>query len=96
MRVVWFVILGLWGALNLFYWPFWLAQADKSMRTTYAYANCGRFLLLNFLPVLVLLLVVAVLTFVSVQTTVPFGVGLMVWVTLIAETAVAQSLEHQA
>jgi hypothetical protein len=47
LRMVWVVALVLWGSLNLFYWPFWLAQDDKSMWNTYA--NCGRFFAAEYL-----------------------------------------------
>lgn len=90
LRVVWIGGLVVWGSLNLFYWPFWLAQADKSMRTTYA--NCGRFLLLNVWQGPLLVLVCVALAVVSVVTTLPFTLALMVWLALLAETAVRQSL----
>ena len=90
LRGVWIAALLVWGSLNLFYWPFWLAQADKSMRTTYA--NCGRFLLLNVWQGPLLVAFCAVLTAVSVLTTLPFSLALMVWLALLGETAVRQSL----
>lgn len=90
LRAVWIGGLVVWGSLNLFYWPFWLAQADKSMRTTYA--NCGRFLLLHVWPAPLLVAFCAALTVASVLTTLPFTLALMVWLALLAETAVRQSL----
>ncbi len=90
LRLVWIVALLLWGSLNLFYWPFWLAQADKSMRTTYA--NCGRFLLMNAWQAPVLILACLILAVLSVFTTLPFALALFVWLALLAETAVRQSV----
>jgi hypothetical protein len=94
LRMVWVVALVLWGSLNLFYWPFWLAQDDKSMWNTYA--NCGRFLLLNIWQTPLLLLVCAVLTVLSVAATLPFTMALMVWLGLLAGTAVRHSLTWQS
>jgi hypothetical protein len=90
LRAVWIVALVLWGSLNLFYWPFWLAQSDKSMRTTYA--NCGRFLLLNIWQAPLIVFICAVLAVVSVLTTLPFTLARFVWLALLAETAVQQSM----
>lgn len=90
LRGVWLAALVVWVSLNLFYWPFWLAQADKSIRTTYA--NCGRFLLLNVWQGPLLVAFCALLTAVSVLTTLPFSLALMVWLALLGETAVRQSL----
>ncbi len=93
LRMVWLVALVLWGSLNLFYWPFWLEQDDKSLWNTYA--NCGRFLLLNIWQTPLLLLVCALLTVISVVTTLPFTLALMVWLGLLAGTAVRHSLAWQ-
>lgn len=90
LRMVWLAVLALWCSLNLFYWPFWLAQSDKSMRT--AYANCGRFLLLNVWQAPLLILACVVLAVLSVLTTLPFTLALFVWLALVAETAVRQSM----
>lgn len=90
LRVVWIAALVLWGSLNLFYWPFWLAQSDKSIRTTFA--NCGRFLLLNIWQAPLLVFACLVLTIVSVLTTLPFTLALFVWLALVAGLAVRQSM----
>ncbi|MBK8986696.1 MAG: hypothetical protein IPM39_11540 [Chloroflexi bacterium] len=93
LRVVWLLALTVWLGLNLVYWPFWLAQADKSMRNTYA--NGGRFLLLNPLGALGLTAVVALVLFVSLLTILPFVLGSMAWVALVGVTAVQSSLRRQ-
>lgn len=90
LRIVWIMVLLVWGSLNLFYWPFWLSQSDKSMRNTYA--NCGRFLLLNIWQAPLLVIVSVALVVISVLTTLPFTLALLVWLALLAETAVAHSL----
>ena len=94
---IWIIALILWGSLNLFYWPFWLEQADKSLRNTYA--NCGRFLLLNIWQAPLLIVICALLAVISVLTTLPFTLALLVWLALLGSTAVSHSLtatkQHQ-
>ena len=41
LRVVWGGVGLGWLMVNLFYWPFWLAQEDQSVKVTYQ--NVGRF-----------------------------------------------------
>ena len=90
LRFIWLLVLTIWLGLNLVYWPFWLAQTDKSLRNTYA--NCGRFLLLNPLGGLGLTAVSALALFVSSLTILPFVLGSMAWVALVGITAVQHSL----
>nr|MBP7592831.1 hypothetical protein [Chloroflexota bacterium] len=90
LRFIWLLVLTIWLGLNLVYWPFWLAQTDKSLRNTYA--NCGRFLLLNPLGGLGLTAVSALALFVSSLTILPFVLGSMAWVALVGVTAVQHSL----
>ena len=90
LRFIWLLVLTIWLGLNLVYWPFWLAQTDKSLRNTYA--NCGRFLLLNPLSGLGLTAVSALALFVSSLTILPFVLGSMAWVALVGVTAVQHSL----
>ena len=90
LRLIWLATLVIWLALNLFYWPFWLAQSDKSMRTTYA--NCGRFLLLNPWPALLLVVFSVMLAAISVATMLPFSLALICWLALIGIAAVQRSL----
>ena len=90
LRLLWIGGLTIWLMLNLFYWPFWLAQADKSLRTTYA--NCARFLLRHPLSALFLTAVSVALTAVSLITTLPFTLGLICWLALMGVVAVQQSL----
>lgn len=93
LRPLWVLATLLWLALNLFYWPFWLAQEEKGMRLTYA--NCVRFLLLNPWPALLLIVLCGLLTVVGVLTAAPLGLALMAWLALIGIAAVQQSLSLQ-
>lgn len=92
LRVVWLVGLVVWLALNLFYWPFYLAAEDHSLRNTYA--NCGRFWLLHPLPALVLFLVCLAVGVVALPFALPIVLGVVFWIALVAETAVRRSLEQ--
>jgi uncharacterized membrane protein YesL len=91
LRFIWAFLLILWMMFNLYYWPFWLAQEDKSMRTTYA--NCGRFLLLNPWPTLIITLICSLMLIVSVLTIIPLLIGAIAWLVLVGVTAVNRSLE---
>lgn len=90
LRLLWIAALSLWLALNLFYWPFWLAQEDRSLLNTYR--NCGRFLLLHPGLALALVILCVVLTAVSLVTTLPFTLALMCWLALVTLSAVRRSL----
>lgn len=91
LRLVWGTVLVIWLLLNLFYWPFWLSQEDKSWRTTVA--NCGRFLLLNPWTALVLFIFCAILITVSVLVTVPLAAGAVCLLALVGVTAVQRTLK---
>lgn len=92
-RLIWTVTLFVWFGLNLVYWPFWLAQEDKSLRTTYA--NAARFFLLNPVSGSLLVLVTFILTLVSLILTLPFTLALACWLASIATVAVQQSLQQR-
>lgn len=91
LRIIWMGTLSVWVMINLFYWPFWLAQEDRSMRTTYA--NCFRFLLLNPLSGLFLSFICITLLVVSSATMVPFILGATCFIALVGIGAVQHSLE---
>lgn len=93
LRLLWIAVLTVWLALNFSYWPFWLAQGDRSLVTTYR--NCGRFLLLH--PGLSLALIVFALTLAtaSLVLTLPFTLALMCWLALLGLVAVESSLAVQ-
>jgi uncharacterized membrane protein YesL len=93
LRTIWIITSFLWLTMNLLYWPFWLAQEDKRMRTVYQ--NCGRFLLINPGPSLVLGLFALLLALVSMASAIPLVAGLMAWLALLGVSAVRQSLNLQ-
>jgi len=90
LRWVWVVALLAWVALNLFYWPFYFAADDRSLRNTYA--NCARFWLLHPATATVLALVAVVVGIAGVSTLLPVILGAAFWLALVAETAVRRSL----
>lgn len=94
LRLLWVVGLLVWLGINLFYWPFWLAAADKSLRNTYA--NCARFWLLHPGAAFVLFAVCVVAGVVSLPFALPLVLGVMFLIALIAETAVRRSLERKS
>lgn len=93
LRWLWLAALLVWLGLNLFYWPFYLAAADRSWRNTYA--NCARFWLLHPLTAAVLLAVALVVGVAAVSTLLPVVLGAVFWLALVAEMAVRRSLELQ-
>lgn len=93
LRLIWGGGLILWVILNFFYWPFWLAQTDKSMRTTVA--NCGRFLLLNPFPAVTITVLGVVLLLLSLATTLPVFVAMMGWLSMLGVAAVEISLAEK-
>ncbi|MDT8307183.1 MAG: hypothetical protein RRC07_14725 [Anaerolineae bacterium] len=93
LRLLWVVTLFALFGLNLLYWPFWLAQDDKRLRTTYA--NAARFFLLNPLPGLALAAFSLLLTLGSLILTLPFTLALACWLACIATVAVQHSLEQR-
>ena len=93
LRLVWGLLLLLWLLLNLFYWPFWLAQSEKSLWTTYA--NCGRFLLLHPWSGLLLGGTAVLVWLLSLRFILPLSAGAVIWLALVGETAVSQSLANK-
>lgn len=93
MRLLWIAALSVWLAINLLYWPFWLAQEDRSILNTVR--NCARFLLLHPGLALALTALSTLLAAVSLITTLPFTLALICWLALIAVIAVQGSLQSQ-
>ena len=91
LRFVWGILALLWFALNLFYWPFWLAQSDQRLVTTLR--NC--LLLYVRAPAfgLTVLSVCLVLVVAGVLLTLPLAAGLMAWLALIGVLAVDTELK---
>jgi uncharacterized membrane protein YesL len=98
LRLAWGVIALSWFAVNLFYWPFWLAQEQPSPQLTFR----NSFLFLAKRPglALTLMLISALLIVVSVLTTLPLAAALMAWLALVGVLAVDEALkpiaEHAA
>lgn len=90
LRLVWGMIALGWFAINLFYWPFWLAQEQHSLQLTFR----NSFLFLAKRPglALTLMLISALLIVVSVLTTLPLAAALMAWLALIGVLAVEEAL----
>ena len=90
LRLVWGAIALVWFAINLFYWPFWLAQEQHSLQLTFR----NSFLFLAKRPglALSLMLISAFLIVVSVLTTLPLAAALMAWLALIGVLAVEEAL----
>lgn len=92
VRLFWGAVALVWFLLNCFFWPFWLAQEDKSLKTTYA--NVFRFFLLQPWTTLLLLAVAGIVLGVSARFVFPLTVGVVMWLVLVGVTAVSQSLAH--
>ena len=90
LRLVWGMIALGWFSINLFYWPFWLAQEQPSLQLTFR----NSFLFLAKRPglALTLMLMSALLISVSVLTTLPFAAALMAWLALIGVLAAEEAL----
>jgi hypothetical protein len=90
MRLAWATIALAWFAVNLFYWPFWLAQEERSLGTTLR--NTTLFLARRPGFALTLALISAILIVASVLTTLPLVTILMAWLALISVLAVDEEL----
>ena len=92
LRAAWGTIALGWFALSLFYWPFWLAQEDRSFRTTLS----NSFLFLAKRPgfALTLAVISAIVAAVSVLVTLPLATVLMAWLAFIGLLAVDDELKR--
>lgn len=90
LRLLWGAIGVVWLAVNLFYWPFWLAQSDQRLTTT---LRNGLLLLARSPGLSLTLLVICVLlATASVLLTLPLAVALMAWLALAGTLAVDRAL----
>ncbi len=91
LRVAWGTIALGWVVVNLFYWPFWLSQEDRSLRL----ALRNGFLFLSKQPSLALTLtaISVVLVIVSILTTLPLVSILITWVALMGWLAVHEEIK---
>ena len=90
LRLIWGAIALGWFTINLFYWPFWLAQEQRSPQLTFR--NSFLFLVKRPGLALTLMLISAFLIVASVLTTLPFAAALMAWLALIGVLAVEEAL----
>ena len=90
LRLIWGIIALGWFAVNLFYWPFWLVQEDRSPKLTLR----NSFIFLARQPglALTIALVSAFIIIISVLTTLPLATALMTWLALIGVLAVEEAL----
>ena len=93
LRITWAVIGLGWFAVNLFYWPFWLAQRDRSLVTTLR--NGMLFILKRPALSFALVLFSLALIIISVLTTLPLATVLMAWLALIGVIAVEEELKEK-
>lgn len=90
LRTIWGSVAVAWMAVNLFYWPFWLAQEERSMRTTLR--NSALFLMKNPSFGLTLVVLWAAFALASVLLTLPLSTILMSWTALAGVLAVDEAL----
>lgn len=90
LRLGWGTIALGWFAVNLFYWPFWLAQEDRSLRT--ALRNSFVFLMKEPSLALILVLLSVILISLSILVTLPLAALMMAWLSLIGVLAVKEAL----
>lgn len=90
LRIIWGTIGLGWLAICLFYWPFWLAQEDRAVRTTLK----NVLLFIAKRPGFAISLVVfsGVIAAASILITIPLGTVLMVWLAFIGLLAVDNEL----
>jgi uncharacterized membrane protein YesL len=92
LRIIWLIGLLVWLALNLFYWPFYLAAEDRSLRNTFT--NSARFWLLHPGTALVLFVVCLALGVVALPFALPTVLGVPFWIAMVAESGVRRSLNE--
>ncbi len=98
---VWIVIRLVWGSvglgwfvINLFFWPFWLAQEDHTLRTTLR--NSALFVTKRPGFALAVAFSCTLLIVSSVLVTLPLVAALMGWIALIGVLAVDQEVAPKA
>jgi uncharacterized membrane protein YesL len=92
LRLAWGTIGTLWFAINLFYWPFWLAQTERRLVLTWRNAALLFFKSPGF--ALTLSVLCAMLIVISVAVTLPLAMALISWLALIGVLAVDVALQR--
>lgn len=90
LRLMWGVIALLWLAVNLFYWPFWLHQTDKSLHTTVM--NALRFMVQHTASGLLFLVSTMVLLVLGTIMVLPLVFGLVGFIMIVALLLVERGL----
>jgi hypothetical protein len=90
LRLLWGSVLLSWLQVQVFYWPFFYEQEDRSLRTTLT--NSAKMLLLNPGFALSIGLLHLVLAVAGVVTGFPLGMTLMAWFALLGTYAVRARL----
>ncbi|WP_420631001.1 hypothetical protein [Candidatus Leptofilum sp.] len=93
LRLFWGAFLISWFILNLFFWPFWLVQENRSLRTTYT--NAARLFILHPLTVIVIAILTGIVFTVSASLVFLLAAGVMGWLALAGIIAVQGSLALQ-
>jgi uncharacterized membrane protein YesL len=94
LRLAWGSIALGWFAVNLFYWPFWLAQEKHSPQLTFR--NSLLFLAKQPSLAFTLIAISALLSIFSVLTTLPLATALTAWLALIGVLAVNEALNWKS
>ncbi|CAG0932612.1 hypothetical protein TFLX_02678 [Thermoflexales bacterium] len=92
LRIVWIAIGLVWFTASLFFWPFWLAQADRRVSVTLR--NVALFIAQRPGLALILALSSLVVAAASTLVTLPLVVALMSWLSLLGTVAVNDELHR--
>jgi hypothetical protein len=92
LRWLWGLLALVWFGLNLFYWPFWLAQSDRRLVTTYR--NAAVFVLKAPVFALTLVILSLGLALSSLLTALPLVTVMMPWLALMGVLAVDEALQR--
>jgi uncharacterized membrane protein YesL len=92
LRLVWGMLGMFWFAVNLFYWPFWLAQSDQRVVTTLR--NSALLVLKAPFFAFTLAIACGLLILGSYIVAIPIAAALMAWIALIGVVAVDEELKR--
>jgi uncharacterized membrane protein YesL len=91
LRAAWGMMIILWTCVNLLYWPLWILQEDRSIRTTLR----NGFVLLLRKPAMVIFMagLSLLLTVVSFLTSLPLVLFMMSWLAVYGTLIVDEALK---
>jgi uncharacterized membrane protein YesL len=90
LRTSWTIIAIIWFSANLFYWPLWIAQENRALRNTLR--NCLVILIREPGTSFTIAVFSAIFIVISIITTIPFGIFMIMWLALIAIIALDEML----